>query len=65
MYPAIYNPASHKICACIHLLHAKNMSAVEIQGELCTAVYSQTVMSEGTERQWCRMFKDGRVNKCS
>jgi hypothetical protein len=26
------------------------------------AVYSQNVMSEGTVRQWCRMFKDGRKN---
>jgi hypothetical protein len=27
-----------------------------------TKVYGQTVMSEGTVRQWCRMFKDGRTN---
>jgi hypothetical protein len=26
------------------------------------AVYSQNVMCEGTVRQWCRMFKDGRTN---
>jgi hypothetical protein len=26
------------------------------------AVYGQNVMSEGTVRQWCRMFKDGRTN---
>jgi hypothetical protein len=32
--------------------------AVEIRHELC-AVYGQTVMSEGTVRQWCRMFKNG------
>jgi hypothetical protein len=38
------------------------MSAVEIHCELCAAVYSQNVMSEGTVRQWCRMFKDGRTN---
>jgi hypothetical protein len=25
-------------------------------------VYGQNVMSEGTVRQWCRMFKDGRTN---
>jgi transposase len=37
------------------------MSAVEIHHELC-AVYGQNVMSEGTARQWCRMFKDGRIN---
>jgi hypothetical protein len=26
------------------------------------AVYGQNVMSEGTVRQWCRMFKDERTN---
>jgi hypothetical protein len=35
------------------------MSAEEIHCELCTVVYGQDVMSEGTVRQWCRMFKDG------
>jgi hypothetical protein len=25
-------------------------------------VYAQNVMSEGTVRQWCGMFKDGRTN---
>jgi hypothetical protein len=35
------------------------MSAAEIHRELC-AVYGQNVMSEGTVRQWCRMFKDGQ-----
>jgi hypothetical protein len=42
----------------IHFLPAKNMSAVEIYHELW-AIYDQNVMSEGTIRQWCRMFKDG------
>jgi hypothetical protein len=49
----------------IHFLHVKNVSAAEIHHELCTVVYGQNVMSEGTVRQWCRMFKDGRVNKSS
>jgi hypothetical protein len=35
---------------------------VEIHLELCTAVYSQNVMSQGTVRQWRRMFKDGRTD---
>jgi hypothetical protein len=26
-------------------------------------VYGQNVMSEGTLRQWCRMFKNGRTNE--
>jgi hypothetical protein len=34
---------------------------MEIHCELCT-VYCQNVMSEGTVRQWCRMFKDGLRN---
>jgi hypothetical protein len=25
-------------------------------------VYGQNVMSEGTARQWCRMFKDGKTS---
>jgi hypothetical protein len=44
----IDNPASCKICDVIRFLHAKNMSAAEIHCELCTAVYGQNVMSEGT-----------------
>jgi hypothetical protein len=60
MCPVIDNPASCEIRAVIVILHAKNMSAVEIHHELC-AVYGQNVMSEGTLRQWHRMFKDGRA----
>jgi hypothetical protein len=37
------------------------MSSAEIHRELC-AVYDQNVMSEGTVRQWCRIFKDVRTN---
>jgi hypothetical protein len=61
MCPAIGNLASCEICTVITFLHAKNMSAVEIHHELC-AVYDQNVMSEGTVRQWCRMFKDGQID---
>jgi hypothetical protein len=50
-----------EIHAAIHVLHAKNINAVEIHHQLC-AVYSRNVMNEGTLRQWCRMFKDGRTN---
>jgi hypothetical protein len=38
------------------------MSAAEINLELWVVVYSQTVLSEGTVKQWCRIFKDGRAN---
>jgi hypothetical protein len=62
MCPAIDNPASCKIHTFILLLQAKTMNAAEIHYELCTAVYGQNVMSEGTVRQWCRMFKDGRTS---
>jgi hypothetical protein len=58
MCPVIDNAASCESHAVICFLHTKNMSAVEIQLELC-AVYGQNVMSEGTVRQWCRIFKDG------
>jgi transposase len=61
MFPAIANPTSIEICVVTHFLHTKNMSAVEIHCELC-AVYDENVMSEGTLRQWYRMFKDGLAN---
>jgi hypothetical protein len=43
----------------IRFLHSKNVSAKEIQRELCT-VYVQNVVSERTVRQWCIILKDGR-----
>jgi hypothetical protein len=58
MCPAIDNPASCEIRAAIRFLHAKITSASENHRELC-AVYGQN-MSEGTVRQRCTMFKDGR-----
>jgi hypothetical protein len=58
MCPAIDNLAICEICAVIRFLCAKNISAAEIHSELCT-VYGQNIMSEGTIRQWCGMFKDG------
>jgi hypothetical protein len=58
MCPAIDNPTICEIRPVIRFLHTKNMSDVEIHNELC-AVYGQNVLSEGTVRQWCRMFKDG------
>jgi hypothetical protein len=61
MCPAIDDPASCKICYVILFLHTKNTSAAEIHCELCM-VYGQNIMSEGTERQWYRMFKDGRTH---
>jgi hypothetical protein len=65
MCPAIDNPASCEIGAVISFLRPKNMNAAEIYRELCASVYSLNVMTEGTVRQWCRMFKDGRANECS
>jgi hypothetical protein len=58
--PAIYNPASCESCAVIHL-QAKNMSAAEIHCKICV-VYGQNVISKGTAKQWCGMFKDVRTN---
>jgi hypothetical protein len=37
------------------------MSATELNCELCT-VYDQNIMSEGTIRQWCGMFREGRTD---
>jgi hypothetical protein len=58
-------PARCEIRPVIHFLHSKNMSVAELHHELCTVVYGKDVMSEGTVRQWCGMFKDGQANKCS
>jgi hypothetical protein len=52
---------SREIRAVIRLLHDKNMSAAKIHREIC-AVYGQNVISKGTARQWCGMFKDVRTN---
>jgi hypothetical protein len=64
MSPAIDNPASCEISAVIRFLRAKNVIVAEIHRELCSD-YGQNIMGEGTVRQWCRKFKDGRVNDCS
>jgi hypothetical protein len=63
MCPVIVNPASCKIRTVIHF-QAKNMTVAEIHQELCV-IYGQNVLSEGTVRKWCRMFKDDQANKCS
>jgi hypothetical protein len=42
--------------------HAKKMNDAEIHHAL-HVVYGQSVMSEGTVRQWCRMFKMGEHNE--
>jgi hypothetical protein len=59
--PAMDNPASCKVPVVIRFHRSKNMSVAEIRSELC-AVYGQNVMSEGTIRQWYRMFDVGRTN---
>jgi hypothetical protein len=57
-------PVSCKIRAVILLLHANNMSATEIHRELLP-VRGQNVMIEGNVREWCRLFRDWRENRCS
>jgi hypothetical protein len=48
--------------AVVHFLHTKNMSADEIQHDLCV-VYDQNVITEGTEKKKrSRVFKTGRTN---
>jgi hypothetical protein len=65
MYPAIDDPEGCEIPYIIRFPHVENMSAAEIHRELCETVYDQTVLSEGTVRQWCRMLIVKRANKCS
>jgi hypothetical protein len=59
--PAIDNLASCEIRAVSPFLQIKNTSAAQIHREVCS-VCGQNVMSEGTVRQWRRMFKDWRTN---
>jgi hypothetical protein len=61
MCPATDNPAGYEIRALFRFFHAKIMSAADIHREY-RAVYGQNIMSEGTVRQWCRVFKDERKN---
>jgi hypothetical protein len=61
MCPAIDNTAICEIRAVIHFLHAESMSTVETHRKLFE-VYGLNVMSDGTVRQWCKMYKDGRTN---
>jgi hypothetical protein len=65
MVHAIDSPASCKIRAVIRFLRVKGVNAAEIRCELCSSIYDQNVWREGTVRQWCTVFKDGRANKCS
>jgi hypothetical protein len=59
MCPETRKPASCEIRAVICFLHNKNMSADEIHPTLLL-VYGHNVMSEGTVRQWCTIFKEDR-----
>jgi hypothetical protein len=45
----------------VRFLAAKNFKAAEIHRQLCE-VYGEIIMSAGGVRQWCRMFKNGRIN---
>jgi hypothetical protein len=58
---AIDNSTSCEIGSAVHFLHSKNMNVAEIN-ELCSTIYGQNVISEGTVRQWCRMFEDGQTD---
>jgi hypothetical protein len=55
----IDNPTSRRIRAVIYILRSENMSASEINRELCT-VYCQHLMIAGSVRQRCIIFKDER-----
>jgi hypothetical protein len=61
MCPVIDNLTSCEICRYL-LSSRKSMSTMEIHHEFCTAIYSQNVMSEGTVRQRCTVFKHGQTN---
>jgi len=61
MCAVINNPASCEVRAVIWFLLARNNNAAKIHRHLCE-VYGPNVMSDSKVRQWCRLFKEGRMN---
>ena len=45
----------------IRFLQAEGHSTVEIHRRLCN-VYEENVMSDGSVREWCQKFKEGRID---
>jgi transposase len=45
----------------IRFLQAEGHSAAEMHRRLCR-VYGDNVMSDGSVRDWCRKFRDGRTD---
>jgi hypothetical protein len=62
MCPTTDNFTSCEISTVNRFRRAKIMSTAKIHREL-HVVYDQNVMSEGTVRQWCGMFKDEQTNE--
>ena len=61
MCAVINNPASSEVHTVIQFLLARNNNAAEIHRQLCE-VYGPNVMSDSKVRQWCCLFKEGRMN---
>jgi hypothetical protein len=54
-------PASCKVCAAIHFLHADGQSTAKIHRQMCR-VYGDNIMSDSCATEWCRKFRDGHID---
>ncbi|GBO24059.1 hypothetical protein AVEN_265749-1 [Araneus ventricosus] len=61
MLQSIENPADCEIRSVIRFFNAKDVKAAEIHRQI-SAVYEESIMSEGMVRKWVRAFKGGSTN---
>ena len=61
MATTIEIPFNCEIQSVIRFLQAEGYSAAEIHQRLCN-VYGDNVLSDGSIREWCQKFKEGRVD---
>ena len=54
-------PAKCELRSVIHFLQAEGPSAAEIHRRM-NKVYGENFMSDGSVREWCSKFKEGRTN---
>ena len=61
MAATIDAPAKCELRSVIHFLQAEGRSAAEIHHRM-SKVYGENFMSDGSVREWCRKFKEGRTD---
>ena len=61
MAATIDAPAKCELRSVIRFLQAEGCSAAEIHCRM-SKVYGENFMSDGSVREWCRKFKEGRAD---